>query len=167
MSTDSSGGEIAFGRFAVQLTPRRLLVDGTVAKLSTRAFDILAALIANDGRMVSKRELLALVWPRQVVEESNIHVHVSALRKLLGPDVISTVPGRGYRFVHPQGLDPARRAPARAIDLSRSPGITLTRTARRRSRRSVPATCRSRSRPCMGAATSSPPCLRCCEDIAW
>jgi predicted ATPase/DNA-binding winged helix-turn-helix (wHTH) protein len=106
VSTDSSGGEIAFGRFAVQWTPRRLLVDGAVAKLSTRAFDILAALIANDGRMVSKRELLALVWPRQVVEESNIHVHVSALRKLLGPDVISTVPGRGYRFVRPQRLDP-------------------------------------------------------------
>ena len=50
--------------------------------------------------MVSKNELLEIVWPRQVVEEANIHVHVSALRKVLGPDVISTVPGRGYRFMH-------------------------------------------------------------------
>ncbi len=111
MSAD--GGEIAFGRFVVQQAQRRLLVDGTVAKLSARAFDILTALVANDGRMVSKRELLALVWPRQVVEESNIHVHVSSLRKLLGPDVISTVPGRGYRFVHPQrfAADPASTGP--------------------------------------------------------
>ena len=101
MSADSTGHEIAFGRFVVQQTERRLLVDGTVAKLSTRAFDILAALIAGSGRMVSKNELLEIVWPRQVVEESNIHVHVSALRKVLGPDVISTVPGRGYRFIHP------------------------------------------------------------------
>src|SRR5664279_3718127 len=100
VSADSTGHEIAFGRFVVQQAQRRLLVDGKVAKLSTRAFDILAALIANDGRMVSKNELLEIVWPRQVVEESNIHVHVSALRKVLGPDVISTVPGRGYRFIH-------------------------------------------------------------------
>ena len=101
VSADSTGHEIAFGRFVVQPTERRLLVDGRTAKLSTRAFDILAALIASSGRMVSKNELLEIVWPRQVVEESNIHVHVSALRKVLGPDVISTVPGRGYRFLHP------------------------------------------------------------------
>jgi len=105
VSADSTGHEIAFGPFVVQQAQRRLLVDGQVAKLSTRAFDILAVLIANDGRMVSKNELLEIVWPRQVVEESNIHVHVSALRKVLGPDVISTVPGRGYRFIHPLRSD--------------------------------------------------------------
>jgi predicted ATPase/DNA-binding winged helix-turn-helix (wHTH) protein len=105
VSADSTGDEIAFGRFVMRQAPRRLLVDGKVAKLSSRALDLLAALIANDGRMVSKRELLERVWPRQVVEESNIHVHVSALRKVLGPDVISTVPGRGYRFIRPQGAD--------------------------------------------------------------
>ena len=95
MSADSTGREIAFGRFVVQTAERRLLIDGTVAKLSSRAFDILAALIAGEGRMVTKNALLDIVWPRQVVEEANIHVHVSALRKLLGHDVISTVPGRG------------------------------------------------------------------------
>ncbi|MEO7114945.1 MAG: winged helix-turn-helix domain-containing protein [Caldimonas sp.] len=111
MSADPTVNEIEFGRFVVQQHTRRLRVDGKVAKLSVRAFDILTALIANDGRMVSKRELLEIVWPGQVVEESNIHVHVSALRKLLGPDVISTVPGRGYRFVDPSPIERASADP--------------------------------------------------------
>ena len=105
MSIDSTRDEFAFGRFVVRPAQRRLLVDGTVAKLSARAFDILAALIANDGRIVSKNELLEIVWPGRVVEESNLHVHVSALRKLLGHDVILTVPGRGYRFIRPLPSD--------------------------------------------------------------
>jgi predicted ATPase/DNA-binding winged helix-turn-helix (wHTH) protein len=105
VNADPPGHEIAFGRFVVQHAQRRLLVDGRVAKLSTQAFDILVTLIAGRGRMVSKSELLEVVWPRRVVEESNIHVHVSALRKVLGPDVISTVPGRGYRFIHPLGTE--------------------------------------------------------------
>ena len=94
------------GRFVLHKAQRWLLVDGQPAKLSPRAFDVLTALIDNGERMVSKSELLDIVWPRQVVEEGNLHVHVSALRKLLGPQVIATVPGRGYRFVHP--LLPAR-----------------------------------------------------------
>ena len=109
MTAESTDTEIAFGRFVLQPAERRLLVDGRVAKLSSRAFDILVALIASDGRMVTKNELLDIVWPRQVVEEANIHVHVSALRKLLGREVIATVPGRGYRFIHP--LRPSRTAP--------------------------------------------------------
>ncbi len=48
--------------------------------------------------MVAKNELLDIVWPRLVVEENNLQVHISALLKLLGPDVIATIPGRGYRF---------------------------------------------------------------------
>jgi predicted ATPase/DNA-binding winged helix-turn-helix (wHTH) protein len=87
-----------FGRFAVEPKARRLLVDGKLARLSDRAFDLLVALIACRERMVDKNELLDMVWPGTVVEESNIYVHVSALRKLLGSSVITTVPGRGYRF---------------------------------------------------------------------
>jgi len=49
--------------------------------------------------LVTKNELLDLVWPGLIVEENNLQVQVSALRKLLGPQVILTVPGRGYRFV--------------------------------------------------------------------
>ena len=87
-----------FGRIEVDLDERLVLVDGRPAALGGRAFDLLAALIARSGKLVSKDELLDIVWGRIVVEEANLHVHISALRKVLGPGAISTVPGRGYRF---------------------------------------------------------------------
>jgi predicted ATPase len=59
---------------------------------------MLLALIDRRDRIVGKNELLDLVWPGVVVEENNLPVHVSALRKLLGPGAITTIPGRGYRF---------------------------------------------------------------------
>ena len=87
-----------FGRFELQPQERRLLVDGTPANLGARAFDLLVALAAQPGQLVTKNDLLSLVWPDVVVEENNLQVQISALRKLLGPQVIATVPGRGYRF---------------------------------------------------------------------
>ncbi len=87
-----------FGAFELQPGERRLLKDGEPVALSARAFDLLLALVERAGRLVSKDELLDRVWPKLVVEESNLHVHVSALRKLLGQDAIATVTGRGYRF---------------------------------------------------------------------
>jgi TolB-like protein len=76
-------------------------------RLAGRALDILCVLVAAKGEVVTKDELMAQVWSGLVVEESNIHVHVSALRKLLeegerGQNYVVTVTGRGYRFV---GLD--------------------------------------------------------------
>jgi DNA-binding response OmpR family regulator len=62
-------------------------------------------------RVVSKDELLALVWPGVIVEENNLQVQVSALRKLLGAQVIATVAGRGYRFLA-EAAGPAATAPA-------------------------------------------------------
>jgi hypothetical protein len=58
----------------------------------------LLALIERRDRTASKNELLDVVWPGLVVEENNLQTQISALRKLLGPDVIVTIPGRGYRF---------------------------------------------------------------------
>src|SRR5437016_7610248 len=87
-----------FGCFEVQPEARQLLVSGVPAKLGARAFDVLLALIERRDRVVGKNELLDLVWPGLVVEENNLQVHISALRKLLGPVVIATIPGRGYRF---------------------------------------------------------------------
>ena len=55
------------------------------------------ALVDRRQRVVSKAELLDLVWPGIAVEENNLQVHIMALRKLLGPDAIATIPGRGYR----------------------------------------------------------------------
>ncbi len=77
---------------------RDVLVDGKPAKLGSRAFDLLLTLVEHRDRVVSKNELLDLVWPGMIVEENNLQVHISALRKLLGPQVIATIPGRGYRF---------------------------------------------------------------------
>jgi predicted ATPase/DNA-binding winged helix-turn-helix (wHTH) protein len=87
-----------FGRFALRPAQRQLLVDDQPATLGARAFDVLLALVENRDRLVSKNELLDFVWPGLVVEENNLQVHVSALRKLLGPQAIATIPGRGYRF---------------------------------------------------------------------
>ena len=86
-------------KFELHPDQRLLLADAEPAKLGARAFDVLLALIERHERMVSKNELLDLVWPGVVVEEGNLQTQVSNLRKLLGPQVIETIPGRGYRFM--------------------------------------------------------------------
>ena len=91
-------GDVAFGDARVCIEARQLLLGGVPARLGARALDVLIVLIQRRERVVSKNELLALVWPGLVVEENNLPVHISALRKLLGPRAIATVPGRGYRF---------------------------------------------------------------------
>jgi predicted ATPase/DNA-binding winged helix-turn-helix (wHTH) protein len=90
---------VRFGRFELRTRERRLLVDGLPAEIGARAFDMLLALVERSGRLVSKDELLDIVWPGLVVEENNLQKQVSTLRKVLGPDVIVTIPGRGYQFV--------------------------------------------------------------------
>ncbi len=87
-----------FGSFELQPAERRLFADGHPVSVGPRAFNLLVALAERAGRLVSKDELLDLVWPNLVVEENNIQVQVSALRKVLGADAIATVPGHGYRF---------------------------------------------------------------------
>ena len=86
------------GEFEVRPDERRVLSGGAPVVLSSRAFDLLLCLIEHRDRVVNKSELLELVWPGVVVEENNLTVHVSALRKLLGAQAVATVPGRGYRF---------------------------------------------------------------------
>jgi len=105
---------LRFGRFELQRTGRRLLIDGRPALLGARAFDVLVVLVERPGELVGKNELLERVWPGLVVEEGNIAVQVNALRKVLGGDLIGTVPGRGYCFtgrVEDRVLD----APATAV----------------------------------------------------
>jgi predicted ATPase len=87
-----------FGRFELNPATRQLLVDARPAPLGARALDVLLALIERRDRLVTKSELLDLVWPGLVVEENNLQVQISTLRKLLGQDAIATVAGRGYRF---------------------------------------------------------------------
>jgi predicted ATPase/DNA-binding winged helix-turn-helix (wHTH) protein len=99
-------------RFQLQPAERRLLIDGRPAAITPRALDVLIALTAQPDHLVSKGELLDQVWRGLVVEEANLHVQISALRKLLGGDVIATVPGRGYRFAAPLSAPPAPDLPA-------------------------------------------------------
>ena len=87
-----------FGRFEILLAERRLRVDGQAVALGSRAFDLLAALVTRRDRVVPKDELIDVVWPGLVVEDNNLQVQISALRKVLGAQAIATVPGRGYRF---------------------------------------------------------------------
>ena len=87
-----------FGRFELNSAIRQLLVDDQPVPLGARAFDVLLALIERRDRLVTKNELLDLVWPGLVVEENNLQVQISTLRKVLGLQAITTIPGRGYRF---------------------------------------------------------------------
>jgi predicted ATPase/DNA-binding winged helix-turn-helix (wHTH) protein len=88
-----------FGNSEVRRDERQVLVDGAPASLGARAFDVLLALIERRDRVVEKNELFDVVWPGLVVEENNLQVQVSSLRKLLGSRTIATIPGRGYQFV--------------------------------------------------------------------
>jgi len=98
--------------FEVRPAERRLLAHGQPVSLGGRAFDLLLALIELRERVVAKDELLARVWPGAVVEENNLTVQISSLRKVLGPDAIATVAGRGYRFTLPLLDDEAPASPA-------------------------------------------------------
>lgn len=89
---------LRFGPFELNFRQRTLLRDGQPIPLGSRAFDVLSVLAQRRDREVSKAELLDLAWPGLVVEENNLQVQVSTLRKLLGPQAITTIPGRGYRF---------------------------------------------------------------------
>lgn len=92
---------ISLGQASVSLELREVFRNGVPLRVGTRAFDILELLISCPGRLVSKDEILQRVWPDTVVEENNLQVHVSALRKALGADrdLIRTIPGRGYMLM--------------------------------------------------------------------
>jgi Tol biopolymer transport system component/DNA-binding winged helix-turn-helix (wHTH) protein len=94
----------SFDGFELDAANRQLRRADKPLSLPAKAFDVLVALVENSGRLVSKDEIFSNVWHDQIVEESNLTVHVSQIRKALGenkndPRYIETVPGYGYRFV--------------------------------------------------------------------
>lgn len=101
-----------FDRFELRPTERVLYLEGEPTNLGARAVEVLTVLVSEYGRVVSKSELLDRVWPNVVVEENNLQVQISSLRKLLGAKSIATVPGRGYRFCLPVENDAQRPAGA-------------------------------------------------------
>jgi predicted ATPase/DNA-binding winged helix-turn-helix (wHTH) protein len=97
-------------RFELRQDERVLLVDGEPAALGARAFDLLLALAEHAGEVQTKHVLMDRIWPGLVVEENNLSVQMSALRKVLGPTPIATIPGRGYRFNAAPESSPAARS---------------------------------------------------------
>jgi Tol biopolymer transport system component/DNA-binding winged helix-turn-helix (wHTH) protein len=92
-----------FDDFQLEPDERKLMRRGELVPLHGKAFEMLLVLIRNRGRLLTKDELFQLVWPDQIVEESNLTVNMSAIRRALGerasnPHYITTVSGRGYRF---------------------------------------------------------------------
>ena len=90
--------DVSFSDFVLRTHERQLVSHGKPVALGARAFDVLALLVHKAGDLVTKAELLEKVWPGVVVEENNLQVHISTLRKLLGAERIVTIPGQGYRF---------------------------------------------------------------------
>lgn len=89
---------LVFGGVEVRPDERSLVVDGSHKHLGARAFDVLVALVERRERVVTKNELLDIAWPGLVVEENNLSVQISTLRRVLGNQAIATIAGRGYQF---------------------------------------------------------------------
>ncbi|HYI08505.1 MAG TPA: winged helix-turn-helix domain-containing protein [Thermoanaerobaculia bacterium] len=89
----------AFGPFVLDRSQRLLLRDGAEVDLTPKALDLLTVLVENEGRVVTKDELMTALWPDTAVEESNLTFQMSYLRKVLGGErLVTTIPGRGYQF---------------------------------------------------------------------
>jgi len=93
-----------FGPFRLDASERVLLRNGEILPLTAKAFDTLLVLLKSSGHLVERDELMQKVWPDTFVEEGNLSVTVSMLRKVLGdnanePRYMATVAGRGYRFI--------------------------------------------------------------------
>ena len=114
-----------FGRFRLDPGQRLLLCEGKAVSLSPKAFELLLVLIKSDGRLLTKDDLMRQLWPDSFVEEANLTVNISALRKALGDtldgqELIATVPKHGYRFLAPVTVvqeedQPSKRAAARGV----------------------------------------------------
>jgi adenylate cyclase len=113
--------DIVFGPFLLNRHRRSLSRDGVAVPLRGRAFDVLAALATSSGQTLNKDALLGSVWPGRAVEENNLQVHISALRKLLGDEWIVTVPGCGYRLLSATSPDET----ARTQGSGNRPGIAV------------------------------------------
>src|SRR5215475_5317585 len=93
-----------FGPFQIDTVKRLLLRDSEPVALKAKCFETLLVLVEARGQVLDKDELMRRVWPDTIVEESNLTVYISTLRRALGENhrdhrYIVTVPGRGYSFV--------------------------------------------------------------------
>ncbi len=106
--TDHDPSAIRFRHYCVLPRARQLLAHGRSLEIGSRAFDLLVVLLESRGTLVTKNEIVKRVWPSTLVEDSNLRVQMTALRKVLGRDgdIIKTVPGRGYMFAVEAATEP-------------------------------------------------------------
>lgn len=112
---------IELERLQIDPIGRTVLHEGKLLQVGSRAFDILLTLASSAGRLVSKDELMRAVWQDSVVQENNLQVHLSTLRKALGGDrrLIVTIPGRGYQLLmRPVTVEAPANVSPRRVDRS-------------------------------------------------
>src|SRR5438477_571905 len=125
---------ISFGPYRLLAAERLLLEGDQPVRLGSRAFDILATLLQRPGEVIGKDELISLTWPKTFVEDANLKIQISALRRALGDGqggrrYIATIPGRGYNFVAPVRFEkPAEASLAATIASATAHNLPLAAT---------------------------------------
>ena len=97
-------GFYEYGSFRLDPVEHRLTRNGIAVPLAPKAFELLLFLVQNQGRLLSKEQIMETLWPGSFVEEANLTVSISVLRKVLGEKegnlrYIETIPKKGYRFI--------------------------------------------------------------------
>ena len=125
-----------FGSFTLDIADRSLLCDGRQVQITQKSFEILRLLVENQGRILTKQEILDEVWTENFVEESTLTQHVYMVRKALRregaeTEFIETVPKYGYRFKEPvteqvKPVSPSRRFPKDAARTSVSTSYSIS-----------------------------------------
>lgn len=104
-----------YGPFEIRPALRQVWVSGAVSPLGARAFDLLMLLVDQKDRVVSKDEIFTKVWTGLIVEENNLSVQISTLRRALGSGAITTVTGRGYQFTAQPSTEPSAGLPTAVV----------------------------------------------------
>lgn len=130
-SPDLAQDVITFGDFHLLRSKRLLMEGGAPLPIGSRALDLLIALVERAGTLVSREELMQVVWPKTHVVDANLTVHIAALRRVLrdgrdGRRYIVNSPGRGYCFVEPVKVGPLTDAVTSELPLHNVP-VRLTR----------------------------------------
>jgi DNA-binding winged helix-turn-helix (wHTH) protein len=123
-----------YGPFRLDPAEHRLTREGIPVPLAPKAFELLLFLVQNPGRLLSKEQIMQALWAGSFVEEANLTVSISLLRRILGEKdgnvrYIETVPKKGYRFIAPvrEGLCPdavvPETDPSSHVPLAQSPPI--------------------------------------------
>jgi DNA-binding response OmpR family regulator len=90
------------GSLTLDVTAHRAFIEGREIRLSARELELLAAFMRHQGQVLSRPQLLKMVWDIEFDPGSNVvDVHVAALRRKIGPELLETIRGLGYRFVAP------------------------------------------------------------------